>query len=190
MSLGKHVGIGALAGAGVGGVLGYAPNEDSSSGKPLSQRSRIINGLTGAASIGAAGGLVGYGYNTLHRARQMLGMHPPSAPITSKPKYPGGAKNEAAKRWGMKEKDILKEAMYSALADEIEKIALFGALAGGAAGYALAPNSIKGKAIGTALGAGIGSVGGSLARSAKNSFYTEPRERERQELYSYVPGQT
>jgi len=179
---------GALIGGGLGGAFSAIPNTDIDTGKKLSRRDRITNSLWGAATGAGSGALVGYSYDTLKRTRQIAGLEPPTPSPSKKPKYRKGPKHEAAKRWGVKEKDILKEATISAFADELIKIAMLGAMAGGAAGYALAPNSIKGKLIGTAIGAGTGSVVGSAARGAKRAFYDEPREREHRELYNYVPG--
>jgi len=83
-----------------------------------------------------------------------------------------------------------KAIMYSAFADELEKISNAGAFIGGAMGWAASPNSIKGKLIGTTAGAALGQgVGGALGM-AHRTFVEEPEEQRRQQLYGYVPYAT
>lgn len=92
-----------------------------------------------------------------------------------------------------KHEPTYKTAMLNALADELEKIAqnkqaMLGALLGGAAGYKLSPNSLKGKAIGTLIGAGVGAGVGAAAKGAKRTFVDELHHREQRDLYGYQPA--
>lgn len=84
--------------------------------------------------------------------------------------------------------DPLTEARYAAFADELVKIANAGALLGGALGYGMSPNSIKGKLIGTAAGAMGGQALGSIAGAAKRTFVDDEEAKRRAELYGYIPA--
>jgi hypothetical protein len=88
--------------------------------------------------------------------------------------------------WALHEK-FFKEAMLLGLADELHKIATLGTLLGGAAGYGLSPNTVKGKIVGTAIGAGAGHVLQNVGGLAKRKIVDEPHAREERELYGYQP---
>lgn len=85
-----------------------------------------------------------------------------------------------------KHEPMFKQALYDAFADELEKIASLGALAGGYAGYKLAPKSPKGKLYGALGGAAVGHLAGKGLSVAKQEILDRPAQRERQELYGYV----
>lgn len=73
--------------------------------------------------------------------------------------------------------------------DELVKIANFGAVAGGLAGYHFMPGGLKSKLIGGLMGAGIGNAVVGAAKTTKQQIWDEPRARERAELYGYMPQQ-
>ncbi len=81
---------------------------------------------------------------------------------------------------------LFKKAMYDAFADEIEKIAGIGALLGGAAGWKLSPNTMKGKAYGTLAGAAAGHLVGAGLQATKREILDKPAAHEREQLYGYV----
>lgn len=84
---------------------------------------------------------------------------------------------------------LFKRAMYSAFADELEKIASLGALIGGAAGWKLSPNSTKSKIYGTLGGAALGHLTGKGLSAAKREMLDQYTAREHEALYGYTaPG--
>lgn len=91
------------------------------------------------------------------------------------------------KQWGQW-KGHFKEAMLRGFSDELQKIAIMGAMLGGVAGYGAVPGGLKGKLMGAAVGAGTGAVAESALKGAKRAFWDEPRRREQDALYNYVPS--
>lgn len=69
-----------------------------------------------------------------------------------------------------------------------QKVAMIGALLGGAAGYMMPGSSLKTKAINTAVGAGLGHLAGKAIGSAKRGVWDEPRARAHRDLYGYQPS--
>lgn len=188
----KRIGVGAGLGALIGAGIGALDDTDVKTGKKYPKNRRIANVLANAVGGAISGGTAGYGYDSMKRIRQMTGIDKYDIgnlrKLKKKPKYRKGAKHEAAKRWGVKEKDILKEAMYSAFVDELEKIAIVGALLGGAAGYHFTPGGTKTKLLGTAVGAGTGAVLGSALKGMKRAVWDDYYQREHDQLYGYIPG--
>jgi hypothetical protein len=188
-----------------GGVIGALKKKKVG---PTTTKDRVKSGLIGSAIGGIAGTSLsmaarglgksmgdGIAEEATNRIHSDFGI--PKAPPPPKP----SAKATASKRWGVKEKDVIKEAMYASLTEELNKIAQrkreislgkikqanAGTILGGIAGYAIAPNTMKGKVIGTVAGGALG--GGTVAglRKAKQSLYDQPLQREREEISNYVP---
>jgi hypothetical protein len=209
--------VGGLGGAAVGGAIGGLPKtykDFDEKGKvhkfERTTKQRVAGGLLGAA----AGGYIGHGpgrlVGAIHHAKKWVGGHRPES---MRPDWLKGIKTKAdakaafrarAKKlhpdlggsdeafdsfkqeWNQ-HKDMFKEAMLHAFADELQKIASLGAIIGGAAGYKLSPNTAKGKLIGTLAGAGVGAATGGILGKAKRTFIDEPEHREQRELYSTPP---
>lgn len=191
-------GIGTAAvGAAIGGLPKTKYDPETGKDKKRTNKQR----LTGAAIGGAVGGL----YGTLrgihaHRSRVPGWLRKAKTRAEAKSLYKAEARKhhpdlggdpakfrKLVKEWEMNEPNY-KSAMLHAFADEIEKIANAGTVAGAGLGYYLAPNSVKGKIIGTAAGAIGGGILGGLAGAAKRTFYDEPRAYERAQLYGYMPA--
>lgn len=196
---------GGLTGAAIGAAAGGLPKHKFHPTTGKKQERTKKERITGAVVGGLLSGLYGASYG--HRLdRKPAGPQVPSWLKKTKTRAEGRrayhaqarkhhpdlggdpAKFRAVqKEWEMHE-PTYKTAMINAFADELEKIANAGALAGGALGYALSPKSIKGKLIGTAAGALGGMALGGIAGAAKRSFYDEPRAYEQAQLYGYQPS--
>lgn len=206
--------IGGGGGAVLGGIAGALPSKYTDHAGQEKKRTigqRVSSGILGAG----AGGYLGYDPGRLvgavhHAKKWMKGYRPPSA----LPSWLKGAKTKAEGRklyhaqarklhpdfhggddahikrlnveWGDHEPNF-KTAMLNAFADELEKIAVLGAIIGGAAGHKLSPNTTKGKLVGTLIGAGIGHAAQSAGGLVKKKLVDEPHEREQRELYGYQP---
>ena len=215
MDASKFVQRGGRQGAAIGGLalggIGAAIGSMKRPGKKNDTKSRAMRSAVGGLSFGAIGALHGHNVGGAINADRWLGGHRP------KPAMPDWLKNAKTKaearrayhqqarkvhpdlggnldatkklnqEWAAHEK-LYKEAMYAAFSDELKKIAVAGALIGGAAGYKLAPGGLKNKMVGAAMGAGLGMAVSGLARGAKQAVWDEPRARERSELYGYVPS--
>ncbi len=208
--------IGAISGSIAGGLLGGLPKSDTDSKGNVHDRTtkeRVVRGVLGALSFGhlgrTAGGLIGGTGN----ARKWAQGHRPSEFLPQKPDWLKNAKNksEARAAWRTQARKVhpdlggnandfikseeawslfgptYKEAMITGFSDELHKIAMLGAMLGGAAGYKLAPNTIKGKLLGSGIGAGLGQLAENSGRLAKRKLVDEPHLREQQELYGYQP---
>lgn len=204
---GLRGGLAGAAGLGIGGALVGASGED----KTLKER--VLGGLAGGALGAGAGLAAGRRIGSNINKTRWLQEHP-SAPAKpdwlkgisdhdvahkaykrqARIHHPDiGGSQDAFVRLGAEWDDakaMMKKAMLDGFADELEKIAGLGALLGGAAGYKLSPNTLKGKLIGTLGGAAVGSMLGSAAKAGKRMFHDELKQREHASLYGYVPAGT
>lgn len=202
----RGVRTGSLAGAIGGGIIGGAalglPKTYKRKGKTQKRNTvhRIARGVIGAAALGHAGrsigGVAGGLYNTIKTPSWLNNARTKSeaqAAWKAHAKKTYESSNGSPKAFSRlrKEQDankfFLKEAMLSAFADELEKIAVLGAALGGAAGYKLSPNTPKGKLMGTLIGAGAGHAIQGAGALAKRKLIDEPHAREERELYGYQP---
>ena len=103
-----------LPSAAIGGVLGLSK-------KPRKGESDGIGGALGTAYGKAARGLIYGGRSTTKLTKAAPKSRPWRKRLTSGGE--GDAVQEAAKRWKMKDTDIVKKAMYEAFVDELQKIA-------------------------------------------------------------------
>lgn len=206
---------GGAAGA-VGGFLPKTYKNDKGKNTKKTVGQRIAKGilLGGAgAYAGRAAGMLGVG---IHRAHKVInkGYHATAAKPAHAPDWLKGAKTKAEGRrayhaqarkahpdLGGSEEAIkkltqeweshephFKTAMYAAFADELEKIAGLGAYVGGAAGWSMSPNTVKGKLVGTAGGALAGHLIGGAAKATKQTLWDEQQAREREALHGYQPS--
>ncbi len=199
--------IGSIAGSAYGAAKGYGSptSYDPETGKKV-EKSKLRRAL-GAVGGAAMGKLIGHGLGsaagfTVNTVRWDRGFRPGA------PKWLQGSKNMAEAKEKLKSelakhtndvdrarvkkewksgKDLYKEAMYAAFSDEIEKIASVGALVGGYAGHRFSGKDLKSQAVGIAGGALAGHLVGEGLKATKREMIDRPAERERAELYGYVP---